>query len=87
MLAEAEPAVLASAAKARGSNSESERAEELPFENGSFDGVTFTYLLRYVDDPAATLRELARVLRPGGRIASLEFFVLDRRSVNALWSA
>ncbi|HEX6491306.1 MAG TPA: class I SAM-dependent methyltransferase [Gaiellaceae bacterium] len=50
-------------------------AERLPFEDASFDGLTFTYLLRYVDDPAATLRELARVVRPGGTIASLEFGV------------
>ena len=50
-------------------------AERLPFEDGSFDHLTFTYLLRYVEDPAATLRELARVVRPGGRIASLEFAV------------
>jgi demethylmenaquinone methyltransferase / 2-methoxy-6-polyprenyl-1,4-benzoquinol methylase len=63
------------------------RAEALPFGDGSFDGATFTYLLRYVDDPAATLRELARVVRPGGRIASLEFFVPERRAVNALWKA
>ena len=62
------------------------RAEALPFEDESFDGATFTYLLRYVDDPAATLREIARVVRPGGRIASLEFFVPERRAVNALWS-
>lgn len=51
------------------------RAEQLPFGDARFDGLTFTYLLRYVDDPAATLRELARVVRPGGRIASLEFHV------------
>jgi demethylmenaquinone methyltransferase/2-methoxy-6-polyprenyl-1,4-benzoquinol methylase len=51
------------------------RAEELPFEDGSFDALTFTYLLRYVDDPAATLGELARVVRPGGTIAMLEFAV------------
>ena len=50
-------------------------AERLPFEDASFDALTFTYLLRYVDDPAATLRELARVVRPGGRIAMLEFYV------------
>jgi demethylmenaquinone methyltransferase / 2-methoxy-6-polyprenyl-1,4-benzoquinol methylase len=50
-------------------------AETLPFADASFDVVTFTYLLRYVEDPAATVRELARVLRPGGRIASLEFGV------------
>jgi demethylmenaquinone methyltransferase/2-methoxy-6-polyprenyl-1,4-benzoquinol methylase len=48
-------------------------AERLPFEDASFDGLTFTYLLRYVDDPAATMRELARVVRPGGTIAMLEF--------------
>jgi demethylmenaquinone methyltransferase / 2-methoxy-6-polyprenyl-1,4-benzoquinol methylase len=48
-------------------------AERLPFEDASFDGLTSTYLLRYVDDPAATMRELARVVRPGGTIAMLEF--------------
>ena len=48
-------------------------AESLPFADGEFDHLTFTYLLRYVDDPGATLAELARVVRPGGRIASLEF--------------
>jgi demethylmenaquinone methyltransferase/2-methoxy-6-polyprenyl-1,4-benzoquinol methylase len=51
------------------------RAEQLPFPDGAFDAVTFTYLLRYVDDPAATLRELVRVLCPGGVMASLEFAV------------
>lgn len=50
-------------------------ADALPFEDGRFDALTFTYLLRYVDDPAATLRELARVVRPGGTIAGLEFGV------------
>jgi len=50
-------------------------ADALPFEDESFDAVTFTYLLRYVDDPAATMRELARVVRPGGTVAGLEFGV------------
>jgi demethylmenaquinone methyltransferase/2-methoxy-6-polyprenyl-1,4-benzoquinol methylase len=50
-------------------------AEALPFDDASFDGLTFTYLLRYVPDPAATLRELARVVKPGGSIAGLEFAV------------
>ena len=49
------------------------RAEHLPFPDASFDHLTFTYLLRYVDDPAATMRELARVVRPGGRIGMIEF--------------
>ncbi len=48
-------------------------ADELPFESASFDHLTFTYLLRYVDDPSATMRELARVVRPGGTVAMLEF--------------
>jgi demethylmenaquinone methyltransferase / 2-methoxy-6-polyprenyl-1,4-benzoquinol methylase len=50
-------------------------AESIPFPDASFDALTFTYLLRYVSDPAATVRELARVVRPGGTIAGLEFAV------------
>jgi demethylmenaquinone methyltransferase/2-methoxy-6-polyprenyl-1,4-benzoquinol methylase len=50
-------------------------AESLPFADESFDALSFTYLLRYVDDPGATLAELARVVRPGGTIAGLEFGV------------
>lgn len=53
------------------------RAEHLPFPDASFDHLSFTYLLRYVDDPAAVMRELARVVRPGGRVASVEFGVPD----------
>jgi demethylmenaquinone methyltransferase/2-methoxy-6-polyprenyl-1,4-benzoquinol methylase len=49
-----------------------EDARTLPFADGHFDALTFTYLLRYVDDPAATLKELARVVKPGGTIAGLE---------------
>jgi demethylmenaquinone methyltransferase/2-methoxy-6-polyprenyl-1,4-benzoquinol methylase len=51
------------------------RAERLPFPDATFDALTFTYLLRYVSDPAATLAELARVVKPGGVMASLEFYV------------
>jgi demethylmenaquinone methyltransferase / 2-methoxy-6-polyprenyl-1,4-benzoquinol methylase len=51
------------------------QAEALPFEPGSVDALAHTYLLRYVDDPAATLAALARVIRPGGMMASLEFGV------------
>ena len=50
-------------------------ADALPFAGESFEHLTFTYLLRYVDDPRATLAELARVVRPGGTVASLEFGV------------
>jgi demethylmenaquinone methyltransferase/2-methoxy-6-polyprenyl-1,4-benzoquinol methylase len=51
------------------------RGEQLPLPSASVDALTFTYLLRYVPDPAATLAELARVLKPGGVMASLEFGV------------
>jgi len=50
-------------------------AEALPLASESFDHLTVTYLLRYVADPGATLAELARVVRPGGFVASLEFGV------------
>jgi demethylmenaquinone methyltransferase/2-methoxy-6-polyprenyl-1,4-benzoquinol methylase len=61
------------------------QAEALPFADESFDALTFTYLLRYVDDPAATVRELARVVRPGGRVASLEFGVPRWTAARAAW--
>ncbi len=54
------------------------RGEQLPFPDGTFDALTVTYLLRYVEDPAATLAELARVVKRGGAIASLEFAVPER---------
>ncbi len=45
----------------------------LPFEGGSFDAVTIAYGLRNFADPDAGLREFRRVLKPGGRLAVLEF--------------
>jgi demethylmenaquinone methyltransferase / 2-methoxy-6-polyprenyl-1,4-benzoquinol methylase len=60
-------------------------AERLGFADAEFDHLTFTYLLRYVDDPAATLAELARVVKPGGRIASLEFGLPEPPLWRPLW--
>ncbi len=62
-------------------------AERLPFADAEFDALTFTYLLRYVDDPVATMRELARVVRPGGRIGMIEFGVPERAPLRAVWRA
>jgi demethylmenaquinone methyltransferase / 2-methoxy-6-polyprenyl-1,4-benzoquinol methylase len=63
------------------------QAERLPFPDETFDSVTFTYLLRYVDDPGATLHELARVLRPGGTMAGLEFHVPHNPYTQLAWRA
>src|SRR4030042_961600 len=61
------------------------RAEHLPFPDETFDTVVFTYLLRYVKDPAATIRELSRVLKSGGQLVSLEFGLPQALWVIALW--
>ena len=60
-------------------------AERLPFADSVFDALTFTYLLRYVDDRAATMRELARVVKPGGPIGMIEFGVPAAAPLRALW--
>lgn len=60
-------------------------AEHLPFADAEFDALSFTYLLRYVDDTAATMRELARVVRPGGRIGMVEFGVPSQPVLRNLW--
>jgi demethylmenaquinone methyltransferase / 2-methoxy-6-polyprenyl-1,4-benzoquinol methylase len=63
------------------------QAESLPFADASFDALSFTYLLRYVDDPPGVMRELARVLRPGARIATVEFGVPPWAPARVLWRA
>jgi ubiquinone/menaquinone biosynthesis C-methylase UbiE len=47
-------------------------AEELPFDDGSFDTVVCTYVLCTVDDPRRALEEIGRVLAPGGRYLFME---------------
>lgn len=47
-------------------------AEDLPFEDDSFDTVALTLVLCTVPDPPAALREISRVLRPDGRFLFLE---------------
>ncbi len=61
------------------------RAENIPFPNHSFDVVIFTFLLRYVDDPKTVINELTRVLKPGGQMASLEFYVPHGPILHPLW--
>jgi demethylmenaquinone methyltransferase/2-methoxy-6-polyprenyl-1,4-benzoquinol methylase len=61
------------------------QGERLPFADGAFDALTFTYLFRYVDDPPAVMRELARVVKPGGTVANLEFDVPSSPVLLAGW--
>ena len=79
MLAEARQRVPAAVRLVEG------EADHLPFPDASFAGLTFTYLMRYVDDPGATLQELARVVNPGGTVAGLEFGVPPNPVARTAW--
>ena len=48
-------------------------AQAMPFPDGSFDIASIAFGIRNVDDPVGCLREMARVVRPGGRVVVLEF--------------
>ncbi len=85
MLAAAQARIDADAALAQRLSLAHGEAERLPFGDQEFDHLTFTYLLRYVEDPGATMAELARVVKPGGRIASLEFAVPPSRAWRWAW--
>ena len=62
-------------------------AEELPFESGEFDAVTIAFGLRNVTDKGAALREMHRVLRPGGRALILEFSEVRPEPLKAIYDA
>jgi len=47
--------------------------QNLPFANGSFDRATISFGIRNVENPTQALKELARVVKPGGKVLVLEF--------------
>lgn len=61
------------------------KAEELPFHRETFDCVTMGFALRHVLDVPGTLREMARVIRPGGRVVVLEFTRPQRSGLKAVY--
>jgi demethylmenaquinone methyltransferase/2-methoxy-6-polyprenyl-1,4-benzoquinol methylase len=62
-------------------------ALELPFGDGRFDAATIAFGLRNLADFEAGFRELARVVRPGGRVVCLELSVPPRRAWARLYGA
>ena len=62
-------------------------AEHLPFRDGEFDAVTIAFGLRNVTDKDAALREMRRVLRPGGRALILEFSTVQAEPLKPLYDA
>lgn len=60
-------------------------AQQMPFEDASFDGVTCAYGCRNFSDLEAGLREMYRVLKPGGQVTILEFSYPKNRLVRAVY--
>ncbi|ADG77369.1 Demethylmenaquinone methyltransferase OS=Tsukamurella paurometabola (strain ATCC 8368 / DSM/ CCUG 35730 / CIP 100753 / JCM 10117 / KCTC 9821 / NBRC 16120/ NCIMB 702349 / NCTC 13040) OX=521096 GN=menG PE=3 SV=1 [Tsukamurella paurometabola] len=60
-------------------------AMALPFADDSFDAATISFGLRNVQDTAAGLREMARVVRPGGRLVVCEFSTPTNGAFRALY--
>ena len=61
-------------------------AEHLPFPDGEFDAVTIAFGLRNVTDKDAALREMRRVLKPGGRALILEFSEVRAEPLKKLYN-
>ena len=61
-------------------------AMALDFEDGSFDAVTISWGLRNIPDPQLALREMARVVRPRGRLVVLEFSTPPSRVFRSMYN-
>lgn len=63
-----------------------ENARNLPFKDNTFDCATIGFALRNVESVRETLREMRRVVKPGGRVVSLEFTQPESRLFGKLYS-
>jgi SAM-dependent methyltransferase len=62
-------------------------AEDLPFEDGSFDATLAQLVVHVIDDPLAGLREMARVTRAGGVVAACVWDFTDGGPIGPFWDA
>ena len=62
-------------------------AQSIPFEDASFDAVTMAYGIRNIPDRMRALREIHRVLKPGGTVAILEFSTPPLAPARAFYKA
>lgn len=62
-------------------------AESIPFANQSFDRIICAFGLRNVTHPNKALREMLRVLKPGGRTIILEFSTVNNKTLSAWYNA
>lgn len=72
--------------KARGVRGVGADALVLPFPDGTFDGCMIAFGIRNLEDVGAGLAEMARILRPGGRLVILEFSMPSRWPVRPLYA-
>lgn len=64
------------------------QAQDLPFDDASFDAVAAQLVIAFVPDPVAGLAEMARVTRPGGRVAACMWDIAgDRSPISVLYRA
>ena len=88
-VAAADPSPLVEAAVARvpGADVRKAAAEDLPWPDGSFDAALAQLVLHFLEDPAAGLIEMRRVVRPGGVVAACTWNFPKMRLVRTFWDA
>ena len=85
--ADPSPLVEAAAARVPGADVRKAAAEDLPWPDGSFDAALAQLVLHFLEDPAAGLIEMRRVVRPGGVVAACTWNFPKMRLVRTFWDA
>jgi SAM-dependent methyltransferase len=83
-----EPFVRACSQRVPGADVRIASAEDLPFEDGTFDATLSQLVLNFLPDPATGLREMSRVTKPGGVIAATVWdYAGEMTMLRAFWDA